>query len=117
MWVYDLDTLAILEVNEAAIKAYGFSRSEFLTMTLLDIRPAADIAEFLRQTSHPRPRGKSTAERWRHQSKDGPVFPVIITSWELTFREHRAVLVLARKDDSDDRALSSSLSVDPPSVE
>jgi hypothetical protein len=42
MWIFDLGTLAFLDVNDAAVKAYGFSRQEFLTMTLCDIRPAAD---------------------------------------------------------------------------
>ena len=39
MWVFDLETQAFLEVNEAAIKHYGYSREEFLTKTLADIRP------------------------------------------------------------------------------
>ena len=39
MWVFDLETQAFLEVNEAAIQHYGYSREEFLAMTLTDIRP------------------------------------------------------------------------------
>src|SRR5580698_9301302 len=38
MWVFDLETLAILEVNEAATQHYGYSRDEFLRMTLGDLR-------------------------------------------------------------------------------
>lgn len=98
MWVYDRETHAFLEVNDAAIAAYGFSRTEFMRMTLLDIRPAEDIAEFLRQTDHPRPTGPSTAEKWRHKTKDGTVVHVTITSWELTFRGRPAELVLARRE-------------------
>ena len=98
MWIYDRETLRFLEVNDAAVQAYGFSRGEFLKMTLLDIRPTEDIAELLRQSDHPRPLGQSTAERWRHKSKDGNVFPVIITSWELIYRECNAELVLARRE-------------------
>ena len=95
MWIYDRETLAFLDVNSAATKAYGFSRAEFLSMTLLDIRPAEDILEFLRQTQHPQ---QSTAENWRHKSKGGTVFSVVITSWELTFAGHPAELVLARRE-------------------
>jgi PAS domain S-box-containing protein len=98
MWIYDRGTLAFLDVNDAATRAYGFSRQEFLTMTLLDIRPLEDIPEILRQTLHPRAVGQSTAEKWRHESKNGTVFPVIITSWEFTFRGHEAELVLARRE-------------------
>jgi PAS domain S-box-containing protein len=100
MWIYDLATLAFLEVNDAATKTYGYSRAEFLAMTLLEIRPSEDLPEFLRQTDHPRPRGQSTGELWRHKSKDGAIFPVIITSWELVYRGHKAELVLARRDTS-----------------
>jgi two-component system cell cycle sensor histidine kinase/response regulator CckA len=99
MWIYDRETLAFMDVNDAAVKAYGFSREEFLRMTLLDIRPREDVPEFLRQGEHPRPRGQSTAEKWRHKSKDGKVFQVVITSWELTFVGRPAELVLARKGD------------------
>jgi hypothetical protein len=69
-------------------------------MTLLDIRPAEDIPEFLRQTDNPRPMGQSTAEKWRLKTKDGTVIGVIITSWELTYRERPAELVLARREGS-----------------
>ena len=55
MWVYDRETRAFLEVNDAAVAAYGFTREEFMKMTLLEIRPTEDIPEFLRQTDHPRP--------------------------------------------------------------
>ena len=96
MWVYDRETRAFLEVNEAAVAAYGFSRAEFMKMTLLDIRPVEDIPEFLRQTDHPRPMGQSTAEKWRHKTKNGTVVPVFITSWELIYRGRPAELVLAR---------------------
>ncbi len=37
MWIYDRETLAFLQVNDAALRAYGFSLREFLTMTLRDI--------------------------------------------------------------------------------
>ena len=48
MWIYDLETLAFLEVNQAAISHYGYSRKEFLSMTLKDIRPPEDIPALLK---------------------------------------------------------------------
>ena len=42
MWVYDLETLRFLAVNDAAIANYGYSREEFLAMTIQDIRPPED---------------------------------------------------------------------------
>jgi two-component system cell cycle sensor histidine kinase/response regulator CckA len=97
MWIFDRETLAFLDVNDAAIKEYGYSRQEFLSMTIRNIRPASDLPELLRQTQNPRPKGQSTAETWRHQTKYGTVFPVTITSWELTFHGRPAELVLARR--------------------
>ena len=47
MWVYDLGTLQFLEVNNAAIVRYGYSRDEFLSMRITDIRPAADVPRLL----------------------------------------------------------------------
>lgn len=99
MWIFDRETLAFLDVNDAAVWQYGYSRQEFQTMTILDIRPAADRPELIRKTRDPRQQGKSTAEKWRHRTKSGTVFPVTITSWELTFRGRPAELVLARRED------------------
>jgi len=101
MWIFDRHSLCFLDVNDAAVEAYGFSREEFLTMTLRDIRPQEDVPELLRQTPNPRPLGQSTAERWRHSDKYGNVFPVIITSWELIFHGQQAELVLARREDAE----------------
>jgi len=43
MWIYDLETLRLLEVNEAAVKHYGYSRAEFVRMRLSDIHLKEDI--------------------------------------------------------------------------
>ena len=47
MWVYDAETLAFLAVNDAAVRHYGYSREEFLAMTIKDIRPPEDIPRML----------------------------------------------------------------------
>lgn len=39
MWLYDVESLAFLAINEAAVERYGYSREEFLAMTIADIRP------------------------------------------------------------------------------
>ena len=46
MWIYDCESLRFLEVNDAAVKTYGYSPEEFRQMTLVDIRPAEDVAAF-----------------------------------------------------------------------
>lgn len=113
MWIYDMATLAFLEVNDAAIRAYGFSRREFMNMTLLDIRPAQDVRPFLQSWEHPH---EVEGERWRHVSKDGKVFPVSITTWELDFRGRKAELVQARRETAHADPISQADAVKPSSI-
>lgn len=66
MWVYDLETLAFLEVNEAAVARYGYSRAEFLGMTIKDIRPEADVGRLVDQIAHSGP-DLNDAGVWLHR--------------------------------------------------
>lgn len=94
MWVYDLETLQFLMVNDAAVQQYGYSRSEFLTMTIKDIRPEEDIAALLKdvaQTSAV----LNFAGEWRHRRKNGQVFPVEIISHTIDYHGRPARLVVA----------------------
>jgi len=68
MWVYDPATLRFLTVNEAAIRHYGYSRKEFLEMTLKDIRPKEDIPALLADVKTNRSTPTVTSV-WRHQKK------------------------------------------------
>src|SRR5688500_18953977 len=43
MWLCDQMTLQFLAVNDAAVKHYGYSRKEFLSMTEKDIRASQDV--------------------------------------------------------------------------
>jgi PAS domain S-box-containing protein len=92
MWIFDQASLAFLEVNDAAVHAYGYSRQEFLAMTILDIRPTEEITKLLRSALRPH---RADRVRWNHRKKDGKVFPVNISSREVLFRGHCAELVTA----------------------
>jgi PAS domain S-box-containing protein len=94
MWLYDVDTLAFLNVNDAAIAEYGYSRDEFLAMTIKDIRPPEDIPKFL-ELYATKTAGFDRTGPWRHLLKDGSSVQVLITSHEVTFGEHNARFVLA----------------------
>src|SRR5262245_3031320 len=94
MWVYDQQTHQFLAVNEAAIQHYGYSRQEFLAMTIEDIRPAADV-ELLHDYLRNENPEYNRAGEWRHQKKDGTIFTVEITSNRLNFEGRTAVFVLA----------------------
>jgi PAS domain S-box-containing protein len=107
MWVFDLETLAFLEVNEAAIHHYGYSREEFLAMTIKDIRPAEDIPTLLDNISRRMPQHEE-AGVWKHKKKDGTIIDVEITTHELTFYGKLAQIVLAY-DVTERRSLEEQL--------
>jgi PAS domain S-box-containing protein len=94
MWAYDLETLAFLAVNEAAVRHYGYSRHEFLQMTISDIRPPEDIPALMLNVAQVSP-GLDEAGIWRHCKKDGSIIEVEITSHTLTFAGRQAEIVLA----------------------
>jgi two-component system, cell cycle sensor histidine kinase and response regulator CckA len=81
-------------VNDAAIEKYGYSREEFLAMTIKDIRPAEDVVKLLEVTAEPAT-GYHDAGSWRHRKKDGTIISVEITGHPFEFDGHNACLVLA----------------------
>jgi len=101
MWVYDFDTLQILDVNEAAIKRYGYSGREFLALTIKDLRPEEDVPKFL-ELLPDTPNSDRTGP-WRHKLKDGSIIQVLITSHTVKFGDRHARLVMAESlsDNSD----------------
>ena len=95
MWVYALGSLAFLEVNQAAIQNYGYTRDEFLGMRITDIRPAEDVPKLLELTTN-RPPGLRHVGKWRHRLKSGAVIDVDVSSSTIEFGGRPAVLVVAR---------------------
>jgi PAS domain S-box-containing protein len=93
MWAYDTETLEILAVNEAAIRNYGYSREEFLMMTIRDVRPREDVPR-LDAVTRAIVKGYHQTGAWRHRRRDGTVFPVEITSHSINLDGRDARLVL-----------------------
>ena len=94
MWAFDIESLAFLAVNDAAVQHYGYSRQEFLSMTLKDIRPSEDVPALLEDL---RSGTSSLGERniWRHLKKDGTLIDVEITSQIFDWAGRPAGLILA----------------------
>jgi PAS domain S-box-containing protein len=69
--VYDRDTLQILNVNQAALDHYGYSREELLQMTILDIRPIEDQAKILDALSKASTSSRKNVGVWTHIKKSG----------------------------------------------
>lgn len=79
MWITDEETLKILEVNEAAIKKYGYTRSEFLSLTLNDIQqPCQDFSVLALPGNHPR-------DLWSHFKKNGEEMIIEFTSYPINY--------------------------------
>ena len=95
MWVYDLETLRFLAVNDAAIQHYGFSSPEFLAMTIADIRLPEDVPRLLENIAQAQNHHVDDAGVWKHRKKDGSLIDVEITSHVLEFAGRRAEVVLA----------------------
>ncbi len=94
MFVYDIETLRFVAVNDAAVEHYGYARDEFLAMTIKDIRPPEELPRLEANLSGPsQPQERSGP--WKHRKKDGTLIDVEIISHEIMFLNRPARLVLA----------------------
>ena len=100
MWIFDMDTLAFLAVNEAAVHHYGWTRDEFLGMTIMDLLPPEDAAP-APSASDSGPL-RSEVALAHHQRRDGALVDMEIVSHEMELSGRKARLVLAT--DITDRA-------------
>ena len=94
MWAYSPDTLRFLDVNDAAIRQYGYSREEFLDMSLLDIRPEQERAR-LQALMQSLPEGTQAPGIWLHRHKSGRLMQMEVHSFGFTHEGQAARLVLA----------------------
>ena len=107
MWVFDMDSLAFLEVNDAAVAHYGYSREEFLAMTVKNIRPPEDVPEYLAMLSDEK-RGYSFKGGARHRKKDGTIIYVDIAAYR--FMQHgKFVSLILANDVTEVRKLQEQL--------
>src|SRR2546430_6107065 len=99
MWVYDVATMAFLEVNAASVATYGYSREEFLAMRITDIRPPEEVprleAILTGFGAEADPAVRRHAGTWTHRLKDGRIREVDIVSHAIDFAGRRAALVVA----------------------
>jgi PAS domain S-box-containing protein len=94
-WVMDDETLQFIQVNEAAVRQYGFAPEEFGRMTIFDIRPEEKSA-----TLEVRPHKDGAAGEYqgvcKHRKKDGKVFEVELISHQFDYAGRRVRLVVAQ---------------------
>ncbi len=95
MFVFDRETLALLEVNAAACALYGWTRAELLAMTIRDLRLAEHVPDLEHGLARERAHTKSTFSRLsRHATKSGRVLDVDVEMSRVVFRDRPATLAL-----------------------
>ena len=92
MWVFDAEKLSFLDVNKAAQSLYGYSRAEFLAMTVLDMRPPAERPAIGQHLQALKAEGSKEGTRgtWQHQTKDGSRLWVEVSSHPVRYESRDA---------------------------
>jgi len=98
MWIYNNETLGIIKVNDAAVEKYRYNRSEFLKMSIYDIRPKEDREKFDNYLEEKKAlkgghRGIRMAGIWRHLKATGEVFNVSVVSHPVLFGSRNCTMV------------------------
>jgi two-component system, NtrC family, sensor kinase len=94
-WVCDLETLHFLEVNQAAVEHYGYSRDAFLRMKIADMQSPEELERLAMNLRRPG-QTKQFSGGWKHRTQDGRVIEVEISSHRIRYDGYLAVLVVAQ---------------------
>lgn len=96
IYIVDLDTLNFLAVNDACIKQYGYTREEFLTLNLRDIRPHEDVP-LLENAISDHTKGFVDAGHWRHIKKNNELLHIHVTYHHVIFNNRKCIMVLPQE--------------------
>jgi two-component system cell cycle sensor histidine kinase/response regulator CckA len=107
MWIYDRGTLALVDVNDRAVEHYGYSRAEFLRMTIRDLRPHDELARFDETLAVQQPT-RYHAGIWKHRKKDGSVIDVDVVTTDLLI-EGRQLRLAALNDVTEQRRVAAEM--------
>ncbi len=92
-WIYDINNYEFIEVNDSALKKYGYSNDEFSKMTLFDIHPDREHKELNSFLKNERTK-KTVSKEWKHKLKDGTIIDVLIISRAIEYKGKSAVLAV-----------------------
>jgi PAS domain S-box-containing protein len=84
-WIFELDTLRIVEVNDAAVEKYGFEKSEFYQRTMWDLHPSGDAELFEADIRSQAPEQTVERKLWHHCNKAGDIITVEITPHRIDY--------------------------------
>src|SRR6476620_7001558 len=92
-WIFDPETLGFLAVNDAAVERYGYSREQFLLMSMRDIRPPEDVPALLDSVANLE-FGRRISGEWRHLTASGSMLYVETATYDFEFDGRRARLAV-----------------------
>ncbi len=95
MWVYDLTTFEFLDVNDAAVRHYGYTHEEFMSMTLDEIRPDDELGTFEKALNYVKKSVVFHRGDFRHRKKNGQIIDVDVQSNMIDYAGKDARLILA----------------------
>jgi two-component system, cell cycle sensor histidine kinase and response regulator CckA len=95
MWVFDRETLQILQVNDAALRHYGYARRDFLQMSAGELHPPEEVSKLLEALQDSDVR-EPLPGQWRHRRKDKSVIEVEIFLHKMEYSGHAAALIVAQ---------------------
>ncbi|MFC3362074.1 PAS domain S-box protein [Pedobacter fastidiosus] len=96
MWVYDFETLEFLDVNQTALSHYGYTKEEFLSMTIRQIRPAEDIRLLEKTIKKTRKQDNTIFQgTFEHIKKNGEIIQVEVKSNTIIFKGTKAKVIIA----------------------
>jgi PAS domain S-box-containing protein len=93
MWIISKESKVIINVNQAAIRHYGYSREDFLKLTAADLIPGEEVTQYQSFVNNKVVAAAGTITR--HIRKDGLVMLVDIIADEIVYREQEAILMLS----------------------
>lgn len=111
MWIFDQHTYQFLEINEAAIIKYGYTREEFLRMTIKDIRPDYAVERLIASMDRRARKKYNFSGTWEHRTKSGTILEVEVSSHPVQFDDREGILVLANDITEKKRATRMLLKV------
>ena len=94
MFIWDFETLNIIDCNQEALLKYGYTREEFLQLNIRNIRPKEDISLINAATANEEVYGQIHKNVWRHLKKNGELMHLEITGHLMDYNGRRVSLTL-----------------------
>ncbi|WP_275615340.1 PAS domain S-box protein [Flagellimonas yonaguniensis] len=96
-WIHDMETFEILEVNNAAIHLYGYSREEFLSLSLNDLATRNEVPDIgaCPENINPEKEGIPFGT-FTHKKKNGEQIRVEIIGRKVNFQNRKCILAVCQ---------------------